>query len=288
MRTVTRFFVVGCIVFGCFPVDAQAQLERVRARPGGPVDEVFWAPSVVVMPSVANVGAGDLHFTIQHSFGRLSDGASELWGLDGAANIRFGLDYGLTNRLSVGAGRSRFDKVYDFRAKWNVLRQTKDDRVPLEVALAANVGITTLENGFSFDERLSYTSSLLLARRVSNTLSFQVAPTISHFNVVFRELDRFGDVVEEENTHVALALAARYVVHAQVSLAVEYIPVLGSRSDGTTNMLSAAVNIETGGHVFQLFFTSSRWITPQHAIARNDDAFFDGDIRFGFNVNRVF
>ncbi len=283
MRLFTLLLVVGCIT-----VDASAQLERVRARPGGPVDEVFWAPAIVVVPSVTNVGAGDLHFTIQHSFGRVSDGASELWGLDGTANIRFGLDYGLTDRLSVGAGRSRFDKVYDFRSKWNVLRQTKDNRVPIEVALAGNAGITTLENGFSFDDRLTYAGSLLLARRVSDELSVQIAPTVSHFNVVFRELDRFGDVVEEENTHLALALAARYVVHPQVSLAVEYVPVLGSRSDGTTDMLSFAVNIETGGHVFQLFFTSSRWITLQHAVARNDDAFFDGDIRFGFNVNRVF
>ncbi len=276
------------LFFSGTSITASAQLERVRAEPGGPVGEVFWAPSIVIMPSVTNVGAGDLHFTIQHSFGRISDGASELWGLDGAANIRFGLDYGLTDRLSIGAGRSRFDKVYDFRAKWNVLRQTKDNRVPIEVALAGNAGITTLENGFSFSDRLNYSGSLLVARRVSDVLSIELAPTVSHFNVVFRELDRFGNVVEEENTHFALAVAARYVVHAQVSLAVEYIPVLGSRSDRTSDALSAAVNIETGGHVFQLFFTTSRWITPQHVLARNDDAFFDGDIRFGFNVNRVF
>ncbi|NNF04707.1 MAG: hypothetical protein HKN17_09585, partial [Rhodothermales bacterium] len=80
----------------------------------------------------------------------------------------------------------------------------------------------------------------------------------------------------------------RYVLNNYVSVSAEYLPVLGDRSDETTDAFSAGVNIETGGHVFQLFLTTSQWITPQYTIARNTDAFFDGDFRLGFNVNRVF
>jgi len=106
----------------CFASEAFAQMPRERADPGGPVEEVFWAPTVVLTNSVTNLPQGNLNFTIMHSFGIATDGVQDLFGLDGAANIRFGLDYGVFDRLSVGVGRSRFDKLYDARFKANVLR----------------------------------------------------------------------------------------------------------------------------------------------------------------------
>lgn len=269
-------------------VPAQAQLTRERANPGAPVNDVFRAATLVLLPTVTNVPKENWNFTIQHSFGLVSSGVSELFGLDGTANVRFGLDVGLTNTLSIGVGRSRFDKVYDGRLKWSALRQTKDDRVPVGVAVAAGAGITTLKNGFPLGDRMNYHAALLVARKWNDAFSLQIAPIVSHFNVVYKDLDRFGAVVEERNTHMALGIGAGYALNPRVSVAVEYLPVLGSRSNGTHDNLSMSVDLDTGGHVFQLFFTSSDWLTLQHAVARNTTRFLDGDFRWGFIVNRVF
>lgn len=265
----------------------RAQMPRERVDPGGPVEEVFWAPSAILGSSVYNLPRGNLNVTIMHAFGIVTNGVRDLFGLDGAANIRFGADYGVHDRLSIGVGRSRFDKLYDVRFKAKLLRQMKDNTPPVDVALKGDVGIMTVENGFDGADRLSYLASLMIARAFGERASLQVTPMFSHFNTVFIERGS-GRILEEENDHVALGLTGRVVLNRRLALQVEYMPVLGARSDGTTNALSVGLDIETGGHVFQLFFTTSPWLTEQHVIARNDDDFFDGDFRFGFNVNRVF
>lgn len=275
------------VVLGLGAEASHAQMPRERVDPGGPVEEVFWAPNVVLGSSVYTLPQGNLNVTIMHSFGIVTNGVQDLFGLDGAANIRFGADYGVHDRLSIGVGRSRFDKLYDVRFKAKLLRQMKDNTPPVEVALKGDVGIMTVENGFDVADRLSYFASLMIARKFGERVSLQVTPMYSHFNTVFIERSG-GRILEEENDHVALGLAGRVVLSRRLALQVEYMPVIGARSDGTTDALSVGLDIETGGHVFQLFFTTSQWLTEQHVIARNDDNFFDGDFRFGFNVNRVF
>jgi uncharacterized beta barrel domain-containing protein DUF5777 len=267
---------------------ASAQMSRQRADPNRPVAQLFWAPTVIGTASVTNLTQGDINFSIKHSFGLVSSGVESLYGLDGAANIRFGLDFGLADWLSVGVGRSRFDKIYDFRFKANVFRQTVSGSSPLEVAVMGDVGIMTLENGFEFKDRLSYAGMVMFGRRFSERFSVQVSPLISHFNTVFIERDAAGDVVEEENTQFAVALAASLQLSEVYALLVEYIPVIGERSDKTQDSFSIGLDIETGGHVFQLFLSTSKWLTEQHLVARNADDFFSGDFRFGFNINRVF
>ena len=283
LRTIGTLSIL--LFLGAAPL--HAQMPRERVDPGGPVEEIFWAPNVVLGSSVYTMPQGNLNVTIMHAFGIVTNGPEDLFGLDGAANIRFGADYGLHDRLSIGVGRSRFDKLYDFRFKAKLLRQMKDDTPPVDVALKGDVGIMTVENGFDIADRLNYFASLMIARKFGERISLQVTPMVSHFNTVFIERSG-GRILEEENTHFALGLAGRFVLSRRLAVQVEYLPVLGARSDGTTNALSVGLDIETGGHVFQLFFTTSQWLTEQHVIARNTEAFFEGDFRFGFNVNRVF
>jgi len=264
------------------------QMKRARANTGGPVEEIFLAPGIIGSASVTNIPKGNVNFTILHTFGIMTDGADDLFGLDAAANIRFGLDYGLSDRLSIGVGRSRFDKLFDFRFKGKLLRQTNDDRIPIEIAVKGDAGIMTEKNGYDFTDRLNYFGSVLIARRFSDRLSIQLTPMFSHFNTVFIERNIDDSIRAEENDHFALGIAARWAFSTRTAVLVEFLPVLGNRSDGTRDALSVAYNIETGGHVFQIFLKTSQWLTEQHIISRNTDKFFDGDFRFGFNVNRVF
>ena len=271
-----------------FTPDAAAQMPRQRANPTGPVDEVFWAPRVIHLASVSNLEKNNLNFGIKHSFGVVTNGVEDLFGLDAAANIRFGLDYGITDWLSVGMGRSRFDKLYDGRFKLNALRQRKDGSIPLELAFTGNAAILTVKNGYEVMDRLSYMGGVILARKFSDRISLQVTPMFTHFNTVTIERDINNQIVEEINDVIAIGVAGRVVLSQRVALLLEYIPVLGDRNDQTEDAISVGFDIETGGHVFQLFFTTSQSMTEQHVVARNRDDFLSGDIRFGFNVHRVF
>lgn len=266
---------------------AAAQMERQRAVSDPPVEYVFWAPSVITTRSVTNLPAGTLNFTIHHAFAPVSEGAGELFGLDGRANIRIGLDYGVTDGLSVGVGRTRFSKVWDGRAKLTLLRQTRSGSVPVSVALAGGVGVDTERPGLGLVDRLSTSSAVIVARQFGGRLSLQAAPMLVHFNTVFDE--RVGDaVLQPQNTLVALGLGAQLRLTAGAALLAEYVPVLGARSDGTADALAVGAALDTGGHVFQLFLTASPWATEEHTVGRNTDRFLEGDFRIGFTVNRVF
>ncbi len=284
-----RVSVLLIVLASALPIrNASAQMPRERAEPNGAVEEVFWAPSIISTASVTNLEQRNLNFTIMHVFGVLSNGVEDLFGLDASANIRFGLDYGITDRLSVGAGRSRYDKLYDSRFKLNVLRQAKRRGSPIELALKGSAAITTVKNGFDVIDRMSYHAAVLIARKFDDRISIQISPMYSHFNTVFITRDGDGNVVKEFNDHFAVAFGGRVVLTDKVALTAEYIPIFGDRSDGTVDAFGFGFDIETGGHVFQLFFTTSQWLTEQHMMARNSDDFARGGRRLGFNVNRVF
>jgi len=229
---------------------------------------------------------GVLQFIILHRFGRINEGASELFGLD-RANIRLALEYGITDWLNIGIGRSNIEKTYDGFVKARILRQSAGaSNMPFGVVFVGSVGINTLENinpnrELDFNNRLSYTHQLLIARKFSDRFSLQLAPTLVHRNLV--------ETAEEQNDILALGIGARYKINPSVAINFEYYPVLsGGTSDRFNNVLSLGVDIETGGHVFQLVFSNSIAMTENLFIAETQGSWMDGDIHFGFNINRVF
>lgn len=223
-----------------------------------------------------------------HNFGLVSGGIEDFWGLDQGAAVRLGVDYGVTDKLSIGIGRTSIEDNVDLRFKYTVLRQMSSDKIPVEIAIKGDLGINTQENtrfeDFTFSERLNYFGSIMVARKFNDAITLQVAPMISHFNTVVVE----ADLITPENTHLALGLGGRFKLNERKSLTFEFLPVLGERTEGTVNHFAVGYEIETGGHVFQMFFMSGRWFTEQHLIARTTTDFLTSDFRLGFNVNRVF
>lgn len=260
---------------------ASAQMDRQRAV-AQPV-EFFWSPSVILLPSTTSLKPGDLDFTIHHAFGPTSGGLSTLFGLDDAANIRFGLDYGVTPWAMVGVGRSRFNKTVDVRAKARVWNKER-----IQASLFYNIGIETLEDGREMADRMSYHASALVAHRVTEDLVIQLSPAFTRFVFAPDEAQLDGSVWRGLNNHWSLGSALHYELKENVALTGEYLAVLGERTDETTNVFSVGVDIETGGHVFQMFFSSTQWITPQHAVAWTRNPISDMDFGWGFNVHRVF
>jgi hypothetical protein len=236
--------------------------------------------------SIETTGKRLLDLKVSHRFGNLNTGAYELFGLDNAT-MRFGFDYGLTDRFTIGVGRSTFEKQYDGFAKYKLLRQSSGKRnMPVSVAVLASIMLKTQKDRDvsikrNFSDKLYYTYQLLIARKLSSSTSIQIMPTVVHHNIV--------QSVNEHNDIWAMGVGGRQKVSKRISINAEYYYVLPEyKLPGTHNSLAVGVDIETGGHVFQLHFTNSTGMTERTFISETTGQWSKGDIRFGFNISRIF
>jgi len=229
---------------------------------------------------------GVLEFIIQHRFGRLNSGSYELFGLD-QANIRFGLEYALTDDFAIALGRSSFEKTYDSYLKYRLLKQkTGNKSVPLSITLFASGAEKTLRDYLpgekpSFSDRLAYTSQVLFARKFNSHFSLQITPTLIHYNTVPSSID--------PKNIFAVGIGSKVKISKHISINGEYYYAANSfESVNTKNSIALGFDIETGGHVFQLIFTNSRAMIEKGFISESTGDFFNGDIHFGFNISRDF
>lgn len=254
----------------------------------------FKSTRVINLHSTENMAAGELDIRISHRFGFISGGLYELYGLD-ESTIRLGADYGISDRLMIGAGRSSYEKTYDGFFKYKILRQSTGARnTPLTMAFMSSMAIKTLkpsdptrENYFS--NNLYYTFQLILGRKFSDNFSLEIVPSLVHRNLVA--------TVEEENDVFAIGAGGRIKLSKRVSLNAEYIYVLPNQlAPQYYNSLSIGFDIETGGHVFQLHFSNSTSMIERGFIAETLGHWGKGKdpegepftIHFGFNLSRVF
>lgn len=243
----------------------------------------FKSTRVINGQSMELLGKGVLDVRILHRFGLLSDGADEFFGLD-QASMRMGFDYGITNNLTIGVGRSTLNKELDAFLKWRPLRQV-DGGLPFSIVWVSGITAhtmkwadTTRKNYFS--SRLAYYNQVIIGRKFSNAFSLQLSPIMVHRNLVTN--------ADDENNTWALGIGARLKLSKRTAFVVDYHPILAGREPGTKDPLSVGFDIETGGHVFQLHFSNSTGMNEKAFLTGTTDDFWKGDIRFGFNLSRVF
>ena len=246
----------------------------------------FKTTRIINMHSVENAAAGVMDFRISHRFGFINTGAYDLFGLDQAL-MRIGLEYGITDRLMVGMGRSNVNKAYDSFLKYKILRQGSGKRnIPISVSYFASAVCNTIKwadpnRDNYFSSRMQYTHQLLIARKFNNDLSLQLTPTLIHKNLV--------PTLQDKNDILAMGFGGRYKLTQRFSVNGEYIYVLPNQITSTFyNSLSLGVDIETGGHVFQLHLTNSTSMLEPGFITESVGQWKKGGIHFGFNVSRVF
>lgn len=251
----------------------------------------FKGTRVINGHSLENVAHGVLDFRIGHRFGFINGGINEFFGLDGAT-VRLSLDYGVTDRLAVGMGRSSFQKTLDGFVKYKFLRQCDAGcGMPITLAVVAASSMTTLPTAdlpwFApgredyFSHRLGYSWQLIVGRKFSEGFTVQLNPGVVHRNLVPTTTDTH-DVIH-------LSGAARMKLTKRIALNAEYFHVLaGQLPDQYRNSLSVGFDIETGGHVFQLHFTNSTAMFERGFITETTGDWGRGDIHFGFNISRVF
>ena len=238
--------------------------------------------------SVEKMPPGQLDVRISHRFGKLNSGAYNLFGLD-QSNIRLGLEYGIFKWLMIGIGRGSWQKTFDGFTKFTILRQSSGAKVmPVSLSLFSSVALNSMKwtdetRANYFSSRLSYVGQILIARKISQGLSLQLTPSYVHRNLVATELD--------PNDLFALGAGGRLKLTKRISLNAEYFYVVNPKtymSRQIYNSLSVGVDIETGGHVFQLLFTNSLGMIEKAFIGETTGQWKKGDIHFGFNISRVF
>jgi len=241
--------------------------------------------------SVETNAAGVLQFLVGHRFGRVNAGWQELFGIDNAT-IRFGFEYGLTDNLNIGIGRSSFQKTYDGTIKWRFLRQKSGaENFPFTATYVATIFMDTREwanpdRENYFSSRLNYNHSLLLARKFGRTFSLQLMPSLVHRNLV--------KTMEDQNTIFAMGAGTSIRLNGSARFNIEYhyipegqiISLIGGEK--VQNSLSFGLDFETGGHVFQFQLTNSRGMTERYLVGETTGSWLDGDIHLGFNISRVF
>lgn len=236
--------------------------------------------------SIENVGKGVLDFRVNHRFGQINAGVKEFFGLDNATT-RLGFDYGVTDWLMVGIGRSTYLKDVDGFLKVKLLRQTQNNKMPVSISYMGAFSVQDVKlieppagSDYPFSNRVAYINQLLIARKFANWLSLQLMPTHLHYN--------FVQYRDDPNDIFAVGIGGRVKLANRISFTGEYYVVAGDKMRGTRNSLTLGFDIETGGHVFQLLFSNSTGITERSVIGQTTGQWEKGDIHFGFNISRVF
>ena len=260
--------------------------DSMAAHPGKSyVMGTFKAEHIVNLQTVESPANGNLNFVIQHRFGTLNSGSYNFFGLDNAT-LRLGLDYGITDDLSIGVGRSSYLKTFDGYLKFKFLKQTEGAGMPVTAAAIGTITDFTQhvtdEVFLNAADRTAYSVELLIARKFGRRLSLQVSPTYLHYN--------FVPTPQDKNDVLAIGLGGRMKITNRMSIDAEYdvVPKNQIVSYTVHNSFSLGWDIETGGHVFQLVFTNSQSIVPTQFLTQTTGTWGNGDIYFGFNISRNF
>jgi hypothetical protein len=248
-----------------------------------PVVETFKTYRLINSHTSETVWKGYLMVNFAHRFGGvLRDGPSELWGMDAFANVRLSATYGLTDDFSVGLGRSRFDKLYDFNIKYRALKQTPG-AIPLTLTCYGSAAINSEvfdeaeAEVLDFSHRLSYAATMVLARKWSEAFSTQLSPTLVHRNL--------GRQLDDDNTVFALGTGLSYRISRSLGLKCEYLPRFSS--DRFEDVVAVAVDITSSpSHSFQLQLSNTTTLVAQEYLTETTDSFWDGDLHIGFAVTR--
>lgn len=283
---------INCLLFCCLVQAQDVDLFKAAKEESAKEDSsktelvaaTFKSTRLINGHSVETIKEGLLDFRISHRFGFINQGLYDFFGLDNATE-RLGLEYGVSNRFMVGVGRSTYQKQMDGFAKYRLLQQsTGKVNMPLSVTLLASAVVKTIKetdptSKRTSSDKTSFAYQVLIARKFSDNTSLQIMPTMIHYNLV--------PLASDPNDMFSLGIGGRQKISKRVSINAEYYWQF-NKFTGYYNSLAIGVDIETGGHVFQLHFANSTGMTEPTFIHETIGSWSKGDIHFGFNISRVF
>ncbi|WP_300435655.1 DUF5777 family beta-barrel protein [Christiangramia sp.] len=257
------------------------------------VQATFKSPRLVLLQTNETQKAKDLAFWVGHRFGDIGGefgGSNTLYGLDVATDLYLGFDYGITDKLTIGIGRSKFNESYSALIKYRLLWQ--DDAMPVSITFFEQSSWITRKpfsnNEFGSEgDRISHFFQAIIARKFSPGISIMVNP-----GFLVRPEAQVQDFQDSANLF-ALGLGGRFKILKRISIIADYTFVNGlSRPEDLQsdfyNPFGVGVEIETGGHVFALNFQNSQAIIANNFIPNTTKSWSDGGVRFGFMISRNF
>ncbi len=285
-------YIAACLTVALISSGIRAQDEDLLKLlgPEKPKKEIvknaFKSPRVIMGQSVEFLRPGTMDFRILHRFGQLNQGYKNFFGLD-QASMRMGFDFGILKNLQVGIGRSTFNKELDAYFKYAPFQQsTGKGAFPVTIALVSGITMTGTDwadpsrKNF-FTSRLGYFFQAVIGGKVTEGLSLQVTPTVIHKNLI--------KLASDSNNIYAAGIGGRLRLSRRISLTWDYFYVLNPLQDNKyQNPVGIGFDIETGGHVFQLHFTNATGMNEKAFITETTGNLLKGEIRFGFNLSRVF
>ena len=301
---------VSCLFLHPATLKAQDSTANEKTVPvkAKPVKNTFQSVWIIDNQTVMVPTKGTFEMDIMHRFGTVNKGYDDFWGLFASSNIRIGVDYAPINNLYVGIGIDKYNKLWDGSAKYAIIKQTKG-KSPVSITYYGDLAFDTrkdVDHGlFAHNsDRISSFNQLIIARKISEKLSLQVAPSISHQNAVkgfYTKHDSTGTTIFEEmkHDHFAIALSGRYKLGETTAIIFNYDqPITKHATNNPDPNLSFGFEFSTSGHTFQLFMGNYSLLNPQQNNLYNSNSPFaytqadgtkvkGGMFLIGFNITRL-
>jgi len=277
-----------------------------KKAPGTKVIATFKNSKIVNAQTTETVKAKTMDFKITHRFGNMgtesNGGVHTLYGWDNIQDVRLSFDFGITDKLTLGVGRSKRGENLDGSLKYRLLEQTTDNKVPLSMAIyedliftpqtAAQLYAGTVNPPNNNADRFTYVSQLIIARKFGPKFSFEVLPTYVHRNYVMAAINP-DNGASETNDLFALGGGGRIKLGKRVAIIADYFYTfsdyrMNNSSTPFYNVFAVGIEIETGGHVFHIDLTNAPGILEGDFLANTTDSWLKGGFKLGFNISRVF
>jgi hypothetical protein len=305
----SRISRAACIVFlSALSAGAYAQdpaevkedstaVEEQKPSKVKPVKNTFESVWIIDNQTVMVPVKKTFEMDIMHRFGTVDKGYEDFWGFFAPSNIRLGVSYSPIENLNIGLGITKSNMLWDGSAKYAIIRQTKGV-YPVSVTYYGNMAYDTRKDEdnsiFRYNtDRISYYNSLIIARKITDKLSIQVAPSVSHQNSVYgyyKQVDSATRKVvgEMKNNHYAISFSGRYKLTNVTAILVNYDqPITKHTTNNPNPNISFGLEFGTGSHAFQLFLGNYFFLSPQRNNLFNKNDFQDGKFLIGFNVTRL-
>lgn len=261
---------------------------------------------LITSPTTKTVAPGFMEVYFMHRFGNMGGasggGFHTFYGFDDASDVVFGFDFGITNRLMLGISRSKYQELIDLSVKYRLLDQ-KVGGSPISIAINEDVGFTpedtaTLYSGSSEGEgvrtiadRFSYLTQAIIASRINEHISLEIIPTLSYRNHVIETVNSNNNVYDE-NAIPAIGIGGRYMFNKTIGVVADYYYIVSQyRTDNPTsyyNALSAGIEVNTGGHVFEINLSNAPALMGNNFIPHVTDSWLKGGFKLGFTISRNF
>ncbi len=314
MMSISGFRILTGLVLISLSMNGQEEdlLSLIAETDQGPkkVYATFKTMRIANAQTIETVKKKHLDFRILHRFGNIYDATvpnpinntfQTFFGFDQVTDIRFSFDYGITDKLCIGIGRSKLNKLFDGNFKWRFLEQTSDFKIPVSIALFESVGYSFaptnelyagVQKDFETDERhrFSYCTQLIIASKITDWLSLELLPTYMYRNFI-KESYNANSSEADVNGFFSLGFGGRLKLTKRFSIIGDYFFNFAPyyhNNPSVTLPLALGFEIETGGHVFSLLFTNASGTIENNYLPYTTDSWSDGQVKFGFCISRTF